>query len=115
LRRLKVRPPLTDGPVLLVGASQDPLTAAALLSLTDGQWLSPEALLLDALDRQLGTPDPKRRGGPLHNLGPIGRQVRGLVWKQSVERLDDLKLKPTELLEQLEEKLIARKVMERKP
>lgn len=105
LEQVKVRAPQVDAPVLLIGVSRDPLTAAGLLTLSNGDWLSSDSLMLDALDRRLGTPDPERSGGPLRHLGPLERQVRGLVWKHAVESYNDPRLKPAELLERLQEKV----------
>ncbi len=110
-QRLKVRTPSpAASPVLLLGGTT-PLTTTGLLLLERGQWTSTEALLLDALDQHLGTPDPNRKGRALRYVGPIERQLRVLLYKHAVERYDDLKLQPAELVERLEEKLNA----ERKP
>jgi hypothetical protein len=108
----KERDILTPSPAagaLLVVGSVNPLTTAELLVLERQHWLSAEALLLDAIDCHLGTPDPERRGGPLRNLGPIERQLRGLVFKHGIERYNDLRLTPGELVEKLQEKLNAEK------
>jgi hypothetical protein len=107
--QLKVQPPsMAAGPALFLG-TRNPLGATGLLLLERGQWTSKEALLLDAIDRKLGTPDPERSGPPLRNAGPIERQLRVLLYKHGVERYRDLSLSPIELVERLEAKLNAEK------
>jgi hypothetical protein len=106
---IPVRP--VESPALITVGNGIPCTAVGLVLLQREQWLSPEALLLDMIDRHLGTPDPRRPGRELRYAGPIERQLRGLVWKHAIEGYDDLKLRPKELVERLQQKLVA----ERKP
>jgi hypothetical protein len=63
--------------------------------------------MLDALDRQLGTPDPQRDPGRLGSAAPgdATRQLRLLMWKQHVAGFDDERLNPVELAERLAHKL----------
>jgi hypothetical protein len=56
---------------------------------------------LAALDSHLGTPDPARDPGPLHQLGPIQLQVRALLWKHSVSGYDAPGANTVELLDKL--------------
>jgi hypothetical protein len=62
---------------------------------------------LAALDARLGTPDPRRDPGPLHEFGPLQRQLRALLWKHSVAEYDVRGLNTVELLEKLESKFVA--------
>jgi hypothetical protein len=80
-----------------------PLPAAALLT------LDPNALpseLLQGLDQRLGTPDPKRLDKPLWQLGPVKRQLRGLLYKHRVAGYDQRTLSPTELVDRLRQKVV---------
>jgi hypothetical protein len=70
------------------GISEDNLTAA-----------------LDALDKHLGTPDPRRDPGPLRNYGPLQRQLRALLWKHTIADYNDRRLNVMELLERLQSRL----------
>jgi hypothetical protein len=58
--------------------------------------------LLDALDRKLGTPDPRRDPGPLSVHGPLQRRLRVLLWKHGIAAYNDPRLNSFELLERLE-------------
>jgi hypothetical protein len=63
--------------------------------------------MLDALDRQLGTPDPERDPSRLGRAAPrdANRQLRLLMWKHHVPGFDDNRLNPIELAERLYQKL----------
>jgi hypothetical protein len=60
---------------------------------------------LAALDRRLGTPDPRRDPGPLAALGPLQRQVRALLWKHDVPDYDRRGLNTAELMDRLDKRL----------
>lgn len=60
---------------------------------------------LAALDRNLGTPDPRRDPGPLREYGPLQRQLRALLWKHGVPDYNDRRLNVMELLERLQQRL----------
>lgn len=62
--------------------------------------------LLAALDRRLGSPDPRRDPGPLKDQGNAERQLRILLWKQHVQAFADPKLSPAELVERLRAKVV---------
>jgi hypothetical protein len=110
VERKLTTPPLAASPVLTIGAGCGPAPGTAALVLLDQQqWTSPEALLLDAIDRQLGRPDPERAARALRYLGPIERQLRGLLYQHAVPRYNDLKLSPSELVEHLQERLKAQR------
>jgi hypothetical protein len=79
-------------------------SCAALLA-DRGKERSPEALL-QALDRRLGTPSPRREPGPLSEQGPAKRQLRLLLWKHDVAGYNKRELSPTELVERLQEKVL---------
>jgi hypothetical protein len=68
---------------------------------------SDEALTaaLTALDKHLGTPDPRRDPGPLRQFGPLQRQLRALLWKQGVADYNVRGLNTVELLERLQQRL----------
>jgi hypothetical protein len=83
------------------GCGTAPLQTATLLSIRDAV----PAELLNDIDIRLGTPNPKRKGRALWRLGPVERQLRGLLYKHEVEGYKDLRLSPAELVERLEEKL----------
>ncbi len=79
-----------------------PLGAAAALAV-ERDALAGE--LLHGLNRRLGTPNKNREGRDLYRLGPVERQLRGLLYKHNVERYNDRRLSPTELVDRLEEKV----------
>ena len=54
----------------------------------------------------VGTPDENRRGGALRNLGPVERQLRGLLWKHAVGRYNYLSLRTPELVDLLRQKVL---------
>jgi hypothetical protein len=60
---------------------------------------------LSAVDHKLGVLDPRRDPGPLDKLGPIQRQLRGLLWKQGLAVYNDPRLNAVELVDRLEERL----------
>ncbi|MHB1424134.1 MAG: GAP1-N2 domain-containing protein [Gemmataceae bacterium] len=60
---------------------------------------------LTALDKQLGTPDPRRDPGPLRSYGPLQRQLRVLLWKHGVAEYSDRRLNAIELLERLRQRV----------
>ena len=60
---------------------------------------------LSALDKHLGTPDPRRDPGPLRNLGPLQRQLRALLWKHGGTDYNVPGLNTVELLERLQRRL----------
>lgn len=59
------------------------------------------ASALAALDKQLGTPDPRRDPGTLRRYGPLQRQLRVLLWKHGIAEYSDRRLNSMELLERL--------------
>jgi hypothetical protein len=63
--------------------------------------------LLAALDKHLGTPDPRRYPGPLGPAAPrdTERQLRILMWKHDVPGWNEPGLNPVELAERLRNKL----------
>jgi len=62
--------------------------------------------MIEQIDAKLGTPDPKRSPGPLDRYGPESeRELRVLMWKQGVERYDDVNLNAIELVEHLRKKV----------
>lgn len=63
------------------------------------------ANVLAALDRCLGTPDPRRDPGPLWKLGPLQRQLRALLWKHGGTDYNARGLNTTELVERLQRRL----------
>ena len=63
------------------------------------------AAALAALDKHLGTPDPRRDPGPLRNYGPLQRQLRALLWKHDIADYNDRRLNVMELLERLQQRL----------
>lgn len=60
---------------------------------------------LGTLDKQLGTPDPRRDPGPLNRYGPLQRQLRVLLWKHGVTEYSDRRLNVMELLERLRQRV----------
>jgi hypothetical protein len=88
---------------LLIGSQGSPpsLTLPVLFQRTFLGFLSGPEALLDALDRKLGTPDPRRNPGPLRDHGPLPRRLRVLLWKQGVAAYNDPRLNVFELLERL--------------
>lgn len=74
---------------LPAGTSEDRITAA-----------------LAALDKQLGTPDPRRDPGPLRDYRPLQRQLRALLWKHGVAEYNDRRLNVMELLERLRQRVV---------
>jgi hypothetical protein len=61
--------------------------------------------LMQAIDTQLGTPDPARDPGPLRDWGPPLRQLRVLMWKHDTPEYNDVRLNGKELVERLEKRL----------
>jgi hypothetical protein len=64
------------------------------------------ALLLEALDQKLGTPDPQRDPGPLWTFGSLRWQLRVLLWKHAVAPYNAPSLNPVELVEKLQAKVV---------
>src|SRR5262249_28506028 len=82
-----------------------PLRAAADLCL-DQNALATPGELLHRIDVRLGTPHEDRKGGVLRNLGPVERQLRGLLWKHAIDRYNDLSVRTPELVELLRNKVL---------
>jgi hypothetical protein len=93
-----------SGTVLAVGG-MGPLQASATLSADSKNLASPDEWLY-RLDVRLGTPYSDRRGGALRNLGPVERQLRGLLWKHAIDRYNDLGVRTPELVDLLRKKVL---------
>jgi hypothetical protein len=78
---------------------------------------SDEALTrgLAAIDAHLGTPDRHRDPGRLRDLGPLQRQLRGLLWKHFVPDYDAPGLNTLELLDKLADKVTTQPPKEASP
>ncbi len=83
-------------------AAVSTLGVPAMLPLSAVALAAPEdTLLLAAIDRKWGTPDPQRNPGPLYDQGPPLRQLRVLLWKHGVKDYNDPGLNYSELLDRL--------------
>lgn len=80
------------------------LRAAGAVAPGWGGWATAEQLL-HALDLRLGTPHLDRRGSALRNLGPVERQLRGLLFKHAVKEYNDRRFSAVELVDILREEL----------
>jgi hypothetical protein len=88
---------------LLSGAG--PLRAATDLFLDQKRLATPDELL-HRIDVHLGTPHKDRQGRALRNLGPVERQLRGLLWKHAIDRYNDLSVRTPELVELLRKQVV---------
>jgi hypothetical protein len=66
-----------------------------------------ESLLSD-ISSHLGTPNPRRDPGEALGAGPAERRLRALLWKHGVAAYRDPALNPVELVERLQEKVVAK-------
>lgn len=63
--------------------------------------------MIQALDQQLGTPDPERYCGKIGSHKRSELQLRVILWKNHVQEFNDRSLNALELVERLEKKLLA--------
>src|SRR5262249_35233473 len=79
---------------------------ALKLGLRPSEILTAEGLLTE-IDEHLGTP-PNRDCGPIHDIKPLERRLRALLWKQDIPEYKDLRYNLSELVERLQKKVLPR-------
>jgi hypothetical protein len=98
-------PPLRDPERTQLTERLNALGKQQQVDLPEGSSDEALAAVLAALDKHLGTPDPRRDPGPLREFGPLQRQLRALLWKHGVADYSVRGLNTVELLERLQQRL----------